>query len=269
MSSASVNLKVATSSDVDAILFYLKEDVGNCLYMYIDIKKYGLSHPEMSVWFEGEGENISLVVMKYYNSISFYSRESTWAEAEVVALIEEYEPASVSAPLSLMEKIFSDIDGYHLSSGWVFEYDKFKDMYFEGISHGGKEDLREIAQLLCADQGFAAIYEVDNLYTQLLERMETGMGRNLIIRSESGQIVAQIATYAECDGIAITSGMIAHPEHRKSMYGTILESNIVKELKQEEFRVFTFVIEKKRKKLLDALKQKPVGQYGRLTRLLS
>ncbi len=259
------HLTQARAEDVPPILDYLKAEVGHCLYMYIDIKKYGIQHEEMTVWQQCDQGGISLVVMKYYNSISFYSRADEWSVDDLVELILHYLPASISAPLQQMEQIASLLPPYSLSSGWVFEYHNFKDYPFQGISHAKKEDLREVSQLLCMDHGFGAIYDVDGLQRQLEERLETGMGRNLVIRGESNEIVAQIATFAECDGIAITSGMIVHPEHRRSSYGTILESNLVGELKGEQFRVFTFVIEKKRKRLLDALKQIPVGQYGRLT----
>lgn len=269
----SVQLKqvtVATSQTVDRILNCLKEQVGNCLYMYIDIKKYGIEHPDMKVWFQedsNESMGISLVVMKYYNSISFYTCGTNWSQEDVLSLLEYYAPDSVSAPLASMEAIAAQAKDYHLSTGWVFEYKQFKEFPVDYIEKATKEDLWDVAELLCSDEGFGAIYSVETLHKQLVERLETNMGRNLIIRSQENKIVAQIATYAECDGIAVTSGMIVHPDHRDSMYGSILESNIVKELQGESFRVFTFVIEKKRKRLLDALKQDCIGQYGRLTRV--
>lgn len=258
-------LKLATPEVVDSILTYLKEDVGNCLYMYIDIKKYGIEHPEMKVWYEeSTQEGIILVVMKYYTSISFYSRNTEWAKEAVLELIQIHGPASISARVDLAEQLQEDLPQYAFHSGWVFEYDRFKDLPSTDLSYVGKEDLYEVAELLCSDPSFGAIYQVDNLCTQLIERQETGMGRNLVVRQE-GKIVAHIATFAECDDIAVTSAMIVHEDHRNSFYGSILESNIIQDLKKEKFRVFTFVIEKKRKKLLDALKQKSLGEYGRLS----
>lgn len=259
-------LTLATAEKVADILAYLKKDVGNCLYMYIDIKKYGIDHPEMNVWYKKTASgDIILVVMKYYNSISFYSRSETWAKEDVIALIEEFSPASISAPFDLAEAVSGGLSQYEFHSGWIYEHKHYREFDVDYIETAKTSDLLPVAKLLCIDDGFGHIYQVDNLCRQLTERQAEGMGRNLVIRDEMGEVIAHIATYAECDGIAITSGLIVHPDHRKSIYGTALECHLVKELFSENFRAFTFVVEKKRKRLLDAFKNECLGQYGRLS----
>lgn len=258
-------LTLATPEKVQPILEYLKADVGNCLYMYIDIMKYGIDHEEMTLWYQSTEEGFLLVVMKYYNSISFYAHSQQWAKEEVISLIETILPNSVSAPLTLMEAVYQALPKYDLSSGWVYEHKYFRKFEVDFIEKAEESSLLEVATLLCMEDGFGSIYQVDTLHKQLVERQQEKMGRNLIIREEDGKIIAHIATYAECDNIAITSGLIVHPDHRKSIYGTALECALVEELQSEQIRPFTFVIEKKRKRLLDALHNECLGEYGRLT----
>ncbi len=258
-------LTIATTESISSILEYLKADVGNCLYMYIDIKKYGIHHDEMTVWYQKSSEGIILVVMKYYNSISFYSRNTQWSKDAVLSLIQTILPASVSAPLSIMKELDQSLPDYKLSMGWIYEHKHYRVFDVDYIEKAAETDLKEIANLLCIEDGFGSIYQVDSLHKQLVERQREAMGRNLMIKSQEGDIIAHIATYAECDKIAITSGLIVHPDYRKSIYGTALECALVKELLEEQIRAFTFVIEKKRKRFLDALHNHYIGEYGRLT----
>ena len=66
-------MREARAADLPRILAYLRPHVEECLYMYIDIAKYGLDNPAMRVWLE-EGENgLRLVVMKYHTGISLYT----------------------------------------------------------------------------------------------------------------------------------------------------------------------------------------------------
>ena len=44
-------MREAQEYDIDEIISYLENNVQDCLYMYIDIKKYRLNNPAMKVWF--------------------------------------------------------------------------------------------------------------------------------------------------------------------------------------------------------------------------
>ena len=82
-------VRVATQNDVPAILVYLKRHVQDCLYMYIDIGKYGLDNPNMQVWLDSDNHGINFVVMKYHDSISVYSDNDTWDTEAVMRLIQD------------------------------------------------------------------------------------------------------------------------------------------------------------------------------------
>ena len=115
------------------------------------------------------------------------------------------------------------------------------------------------------DKEFGANYEVHDLARQLTERAETGMGRNYIIRKD-GKIIAHIATFAETENIAVTSGLIVHPDYRNYPYGAMMESYLVNRLLEEGIKAFTFVNSTKRIKYLNALGMKMCGEYEKLVR---
>ena len=259
-------MRLATEDDVKAILVYLRKDVGNCVYLYIDIAKYGLENPNMKVWFDTDDEGINLVVMKYYNSIQVYSRQETWNVEEVAELIRNEQVGMVSGQSWIIDKLYPICgENYNLEVGHVFELPQFR--AFEDvveIETGTVDDTLEIAELICSNESIGGYYEIENLANQLKERIETGIGRSLIIRKD-GKMVGHIATYAEFNGIAVTAGLIAKDDETRIPYGTILESRLVLDLLNEKFRVFTFVTEKRRAKFLTLMGCEEIGRYGKMT----
>lgn len=263
------SMRVATQNDVPAILTYLKRHVSDCLYMYIDIAKYGLDNPNMKVWFDADTRGIKLVVMKYYTSISVYTDVAEWDADFVADLIRQESVGSVTGKKELIEKLFERCKSdYNVSYGAVYKFEKHHEFDCdELIEEATLEDTIEIAKLITQDEDIGGYYEVTNLADQLAERMRTNMGRSYIIR-EDGRIVAHIASYAEFDKLATTSGLIVdHAARSGAVYGSVLESYLVKRLKEDGFEIYTFVTARMRKRLLSALGNQCVGEYGKLARI--
>lgn len=257
-------MRLAVKEDIDEILSYLKRDVGNCIYLYMDIKKYGLDNPNMKVWINED--LLHTVVMKYYDSIQIYSTNIEADLKEVIECIYRENVQMVYGEKHTIDIIYSDskiVVDFETKSGEVFEFTNYREYQTDEIELANENDMEEVAALICMDDDFSKNYQVDSLALQLKERMQTGMGRNYIVRKD-GKIIAHIATFAEVDKIAVTSGLIVHPDYRKYPYGTLLESYLVNTLLKEEYKVFTFINERKRTKLLQAMKNKEYGKYEKL-----
>lgn len=260
--------------EIAAILQYLSKDLGNCIYLYIDISKYGLDNPNMELWVEKEGNRYNLVVMKYFDSLQIYATDENWNSVEIERLIIEEKIRMISAPIHIATQLMSIAsvsERYKRTDGLVYQYDNIKPISNELLRRKNicvelaqNEDMEEIAKLICSDMCFAENYDLDKLTQQLLERAQTGMGRNYIIR-EKGEIVAHIATYAEENQIAVASGLIVNNPYRAKMYGIIIENYLVTKLVQENIKVFTFVTDANRIKYLSYLKAKQCGDYSKLT----
>lgn len=258
-------MRKATENDIPAILVYLKRQVQDCLYMYIDIAKYGLENPNMEVWLDSDKNGVKLVVMKYHTSISVYTDREKWDVEKVAKLIREKHVNSVTARKDIIEKLYElCADLYSVSYGSVHRFTQYRDFGLEDrIETAVPEETLEIAKLITLDEEIGSYYDVQNLADQLTERMNTGMGRSYIIR-EDGKIIAHIASYAEFDGLATTAGLIVDPAYRNGVYGSALEGYLVKALQADGFEIYTFVTERLRKKLLIALGNQCVGEYGKM-----
>lgn len=255
--------------DIDEIVEYLHRGVQNCIYMFVDIKKYRLSNPAMKVWVDRDDSgNLTCVVMKYHTGLSVYAEQDDYSLDEVISLVNELKPMSITAKRTIVEKIENAVrTQYNVLYGYVFRVDKFNDFGGKDIVElAGEDDMLECAKLIASNEEIGSYYEIENLASQLRERIRTGMGRNYIIR-DNGKIIGHIASYAELDDVATTSALIVDQEHEGKMYGAVLESYIVNQLKKEGFNVYTYIIQKKRFKLLKNMGNNPVGEYGKMMRV--
>lgn len=256
-------MRKATESDLSAIRSYLERDIANCIYLYIDIGTYGLDNPNMEVWLDEDDRSLSLVAMRYYNSLQLFSLSDSVNVDEVIDLIRDRNFAVVNGRMSLLEKIQKGCESYVIHPGQVYRCNGYlhRDIPVR-IEKASDSDYPEIAALLCSDPVFAH-YNPASLEYQLRERAASGMGRSRVVRSD-GRIIAHIATFAEYRGIAVTSGLVVDPNYRDYPYGTILESELFRELLAEGKQVFTFITERKRGILLKAMGCTLVADYGKM-----
>ena len=258
-------MRIAKKEDVSAILKYLKEDVANCLYMYIDIGKYGIEDEFMDVWVDEKDGNISCVIMKYHTGLQVYSQTDDWNVDEVINIIKEQNVNSITACRRISDVLYDRLqETYEYDPGYVFEFTTYHPIEMDvKVERAGEEDMMEIAKLISTDEGIGSYYDIVDLANQLTERMNTGMGRNFIVR-DGDEIVGHIASYAEFDGLATTSGLIVAPSHRSGLLGAYLEKYLVDDLIKDGFFVYTFITARLRKRLLESMGNKCVGEYGKL-----
>lgn len=260
-------MKEATNKDISALLDFLRNDVGNALYLYMDIGKYGLDNPNIRVWFEEKGTGINCVVMKYFSSFQLYAASSPACIRDIQALIKAYQPEMVSGPAFLIRSIQKELHG-EFTYGTVFQIREYRE--FEPvcpIEQATVSDTSEIAALICTAPSFGKHYQAEALAGQLAERISTGMGRSFIIRKD-GKMIAHISTFAEYGQLAITSGLVVHPTHQgTASYGTILESYLFNLLLREGKQVYTQVLHPNRVRALRCLGGTIIGQYGKIQHL--
>lgn len=258
-------MKRASIDDREKILQYLRENLADCLYLYIDITNYGIASEHMQVWFEEEHDGIGWVVMKYYDSLQIYHHKQFPEVDSVKVLLQNYPVTMVSGRRELIEELAAQCKDYEAAYGEVFLMDKYRKIQDEtGILRAAAEDAEEIAELICSDEEIGGHYTVENLAMQLAERIETKSGRSYIIRDE-GEIAAHSATYAEAEGVAVVGGTIIHPKYRNTNYYICLSNYVLQELAAEGKRAYTFATSEKMIRYHQMLHSK-CGEYGKLVK---
>ena len=258
-------MRKALPEDFDNIVNFLSADIGNCVYIYIDILKYGLgADSPIDVWFDGFPTHV--VIMKYHDSFQMYGTISDSEKAEISDLLLKFKPRMLYGEKSIIQeaqKLLQTDCSCDMTYGAVYEFSSYRKCSFDEIEPLSVSDMREAAELMRMDAGFGSNYTVEDLEKQLIERIETKMGRNYGIRKD-GKLIGHIATFAEFKGIAVTSGLIIHPDYRNKPYGAMLENFLISVLLKENFKIYTFVHEPLRIKLLKALGHNQLGEYAKL-----
>lgn len=254
-----------TEHDVSEVTEFLKQYLEDCIYLYIDIKKYGLTNPAMNVWYEKKSGRISLVAMRYHTSITFFAENDNCNLDAVIDLIKKYKPNSISTTKKLAERLYLLLGTYDVSYGYIIRFLHYPDFGGDHLVELAKDDdMLEIARLVTSDEGIGSYYELQDLADQFLERRRCGMGRNYVVR-ENDSIVGHVASYAELDHIATEGGLIVRTDCRGKRIGSVIESFFIRKMLEEGFRLYSFASERRCKTLVK-MGNEIATEYGKLTK---
>lgn len=263
--------ELTEEKDLDHLLRYLKKDIANCLYLYIDLWRYGLRNENIRVWI---GENGGPVIMKYHDSFQLYTEEGGLREererTELVNLLKTHAASRIFGRESLIRQLEPLLSGgYNACYGVVFckkRGSAAAPRSSSVVEFAKMEDLPQIADLLMSSAEFSAHYRKSELLAQLRERLTTKMGRSMILR-DGPRIAGHIATFAEAEGIAVMSGSLVPREYRNTDCFEILTEQFDYLLCNTEQRdVYSFVTDKRQIRLAKKMK-KPCASYGKLSKI--
>jgi predicted GNAT family acetyltransferase len=259
--------KLADESNIEELLSYFEQDLTNCLYSYIDLKKYGITNEDLNIYYYKEYEQITAVATSYYNGLQLFHFHSDFPVIETAELIRQLNPTIVSSTTSVIDLLSNEFQkGYVVEKGFVTSLSKVLHPYDKTcVTRATYGDLDEIAELICSDEGLGGHYSVYQLREQLLTRMEEDFGRNYIIR-EHGKIVCHAATYAEVDNLAVISGVITHPEYRGKGLALDLVSKLCMDLLAEGKQPHLFYYTEGSKRLYQKIGFEAPRKWGKLAK---
>ena len=223
----------AKEQDVEKLLTYFERDLKNCLYSYIDLKKFGIENPNLTVYFD-ELDGICCTALKYYEGLQLFDADGKMYAEKTAELIKDLNSHIVSSTVDVIEKLYPLLkDTYDMEQGYVTEMLSMPECEIsEEVRPAELSEYDEIAKLICSDEGVGGHYEPEELKNQLLTRLGEGMGRNYILKRD-GEIIHHAATYAELDNLAVISGVITREDWRGKGVGTLAVRKLCHDLLQE------------------------------------
>lgn len=263
-------IQLVSESEVDKLLSDLRENVQDCLYIYIDLAKYRLSNPNITVWADWNGKVADSVVMKYHDGFQIYSREEDKNTHDILKLIQEYQPERISGSEAIIQELeILCKDQYTSTFGVVFRRTKAQ-LYVtpteKCCTFADLSDIPEIVDLLLSEKEFRDYYTRDELIEQLEDRYRTKMGRSMVIR-ESGKIVGHVATFAETDDMAVVSGAVVDKAYRKTDYFYTLSNEFYDQICRIEQKDAYFFSTSKRHITLFNKYFMTCSSYGKLVKI--
>ncbi|MCU7378690.1 GNAT family N-acetyltransferase [Clostridiales Family XIII bacterium ASD5510] len=245
---------------------YIGQDYGQCLYLYIDLLKYGFENENINVWWQKQDEKTTALVLQYYTGTHVFSRQGKYDAAEIAFLLKEIDPSMICGMKMTLSQLEPFFENYELELGLVGKLTNLKTYHTQGCYKANEEEIRELAQVLSEDEALGKPYGFELLYKQLLERYREGFGRNYINRDE-GRIVATASTYAEQRGVAVISGVFVEPKFRGKGLSKNVLSAICADLIEEGIEVFSYYYIESATRMHQAVGFEPIGDWAKLVRI--
>lgn len=257
------------SEGVEEVLAYFSRDRKNCLYSYIDLKKYGIGNPNLELYVDRGAEDIRCVLTKYFSGVNVFSFAEDLDVEETVRQLRELAPSMINAPEETIKKLRPAFAAdYVYECGFVTQIRGVlasREEEFADVEEAGEEELPEISRLICSDEGLGGTYEPESFAAQLLERRRDGFGRNLCIR-KGGRIVCHAGTYAEVEDLAVISGVITDEDSRGQNLAYRVVSKLSRQLLDEGKLPCLFYFTKSAARLYEKVGFEPGTLWAKLIR---
>ena len=209
----------------------------------MNYQKYGTESDTIGVYIQTNANGIQALFLTYYSCIHIFSRQNTFSMVEFNAFLKEHPFSMLYCEKTTAFYIWNSIDNnsnrFSISFGWVAQLTSLCQKGNRNVQMAKKEDFRQIAEMICADEDIGRSYNIDNLAKQLYERNQEGYTRNVVIR-EGKVVVAHACTNAEINGIAVVAELVVNKEFRRQGYGFDIWCNLCYTLLHENNEVFSF-----------------------------
>ena len=241
------------AEDKNKILSYIGADYPACLYLYLNLNKYGIDSDTIDVFMQTEQERITAVLLRYYSCLHVYSSDLSFDAEELSAFVEQHRFSMIYCTAAAADRIFEQLptlmkDRSAVTYGWVAQI-KQVDHSAKGTAVPAREsDFDQIVRLIYDDEDIGRSYHYDELARQLAERNHDGHARNIVIK-QGDLVIAHACTNAEYKDIAVVAELLVRKEYRRRGYASEIWRDLCEKLLMEGKQVFSFYYSPESRKL--------------------
>jgi len=242
-----------TTVDEKWILQYIGNDYPSCLYLYLDLLKYGFESDSIDVYVQIERNTIQALLLKYYSCLHVFSKENNFNAVELGAFFIENGFTMLYCTAKTAERVYlafpEELEKKAtITKGWVAQIERI-DHEPRGLAKvAEKQNFLEIIKLIFEDEDIGRSYKYDELAKQIEERNQEGYARNLVIKQD-GQVIAHACTNAELNGIAVVAELLVKEGYRKKGFASEIWRTICSQLLSEGKEVYSFYYSEESRKL--------------------
>lgn len=250
------------------ILSYIGNSYYKCLYLYIDIQKYGCSSEMTKTWKQTANGEITSVMLAYHSALHIYSKRMEFDVKELKEFIINNNPSIVCACADLIKLLAPALltNGYASEYGHIGKHTRIvHHQPNKNVSVATEKDIKEIAKLLYEDEDIGASYTLTDLVKQIKERLNDGFVRSYVIR-EDGHVVAHLGTGAETEKLCTISYVITAPEHRGKGLSSSLFTYACNKLTSEGKEIYSVYYPDNSRQLHHKMGFEDCCEFGKLYR---
>lgn len=255
-------------SDKNQILSYIGSDYASCLYLYLDLVKYGIDSGIIDVYIQTTSNKVEAVLLKYYSCLHVYSRGNKFDAEELATFFLDNKYTILYCPAETAGRIYDAFPDKTkkqviITEGWVAQI-KNVDRKPKGLSIlAAKEDFEQIVRLIYEDDDIGRAYKIEELSKQLEERNKEGYARNLVIKKDD-LVIAHACTNAEIGNIAVVAELLVRKEYRKQGYASEIWRDICGKLISEGKEVYSFYYSEESRRLHKHIGFDEICEWGKI-----
>lgn len=227
-------LKKAIEKDRSLIMSYCLAEPNINLFIIGDIENFGFDTDFQKVWIQTHDEQITCVVLCYYDNFIIYSKELNGDFDEIQNLISTQNVKILSGQQKVINLFYPLVKD---------EFSR-RDMFFCELADKSKlmtdnaeviiakvTDAAEIAMSYEHIDEFKGVYSqsFETLYKQIASQIETGEGIHMFIRQDN-KIVSHGNTTAETSASGMIGGVFTLPEYRNKGHASKIVSALCQSL---------------------------------------
>lgn len=260
-------LKKLDNTVLPIVLSALEKDIPNCLYMYIDLRTYGIDGERINAWYLGTLEKIELIVMEYYESVQIYSCENVFDPEKLADWLMSRGYTRISSSKTVVEMIYPFMENdYSSEYGTILALSEYKLFQQSSlVKTASLEVIPQIVELIMNTEELSGGYSHDELCKQFTDRIKTKTGCTYYIEDD-GVIVATASITAQVENIAVASMTAVRTNSRDKLWGVYIDSFLLNHYKKKDIRLYAMFTDEKRMRMFLKMHNKAVAEYGKLIR---
>lgn len=221
-------IRKLTQKDNEQIMEYLKKESAYNLFIIGDIENFGYDTDYQTLWAEFINDEITGVLLKYYNYYVFYSHKNNFnveGFSEIITSDENFE--ILSGKEQLIEQFYTTIADTTPRVTYFAELTKLNTpiKVTEKIKKATLEEVDQILNLRASIEEFTNEASKESL----IENLKSNSSEIFYIEKD-GQIISTAQTTAENSESAMIVGVCTHKNYRKKGYASQCMIKLCEEL---------------------------------------
>lgn len=258
-------ISLASSTDEKMIDSYISNEYSKCLYLYLNLKRYGFNSNHVKIYLQYNDLTIVSIILTYYNTMHIYSKKKDADYGEIVDFILKNNVTMICAEKSIIKELEQRLSEskYEAEYGFIRSLSTINNIEIINLVEAEQNDFEELTKLIMTDKGLSGSNSYESLYNQLLERYNQKFSRNFILKDKD-KIIAHVCTGAENDKVAILTNLIIDIKYRNKGLGKKVCENFCKKLINNGQEVFLVNYTEESTKLYEKIGFMKCCDWGKL-----
>ena len=223
---------------------YIGDEYYKCLYLYMDLKRYGIDSEKIEVYIQLTNGEIEAIFLIYYSCLHVFSRQNAFDLFEFWQYFKKIDFSMIYCERStaeyLWQGLFDEVSPFFdMKFGWVARIDMVDKKDSGKAQVATDDDFFQIVSMIYEDEDIGKSYNIKELSRQLVERSKEGFSRNYVIK-EGNLVIAHACTNAEVEDIAVVAELVVNKEYRRQGYASDIWRSLCGDLISENKMVFSF-----------------------------